>query len=151
MVLNGETHTVELVYAGQEVAVTETSTSFYNERQKVEIDLIKSLEVDEAYGVGNNGEIFDVSFGLYAAEELTAADGTTIPADGLIEVITLDENGHGKTISDLPMGSYYVQEISTNSAYLKDDTKYPVVFEYAGQETALVSITANEAKPLKTT
>ena len=149
MVLNGETHTVELVYAGQEVAVTETSTSFYNERQKVEIDLIKSLEVDEAYGVGNNGEIFDVSFGLYAAEELTAADGTTIPADGLIEVITLDENGHGKAISDLPMGSYYVQEISTNAAYLKDDTKYPVVFEYAGQETALVSITANEGEAIK--
>ena len=149
MVLNGETHTVELVYAGQEVAVTETSTSFYNERQKVEIDLIKSLEVDEAYGVGNNGEIFDVSFGLYAAEELTAADGTTIPADGLIEVITLDENGHGKAISDLPMGSYYVQEISTNAAYLKDDTKYPVVFEYAGQETALVSITANEGEAIE--
>ena len=149
MVLNGETHTVELVYAGQEVAVTETSTSFYNERQKVEIELIKSLEVDEAYGVGNNGEIFDVSFGLYAAEELTAADGTTIPADGLIEVITLDENGHGKAISDLPMGSYYVQEISTNSAYLKDDTKYPVVFEYAGQETALVSITANEGEAIE--
>ena len=149
MVLNEETHTVELVYAGQEVAVTETSTSFYNERQKVEIDLIKSLEVDEAYGVGNNGEIFDVSFGLYAAEELTAADGTTIPADGLIEVITLDENGHGKAISDLPMGSYYVQEISTNSAYLKDDTKYPVVFEYAGQETVLVSITANEGEAIE--
>ena len=149
MVLNGETHTVELVYAGQEVAVTETSTSFYNERQKVEIDLIKSLEVDEAYGVGNNGEIFDVSFGLYAAEELTAADGTTIPVDGLIEVITLDENGHGKAISDLPMGSYYVQEISTNSAYLKDDTKYPVVFEYAGQETVLVSITANEGEAIE--
>ena len=149
MVLNEETHTVELVYAGQEVAVTETSTSFYNERQKVEIDLIKSLEVDEAYGVGNNGEIFDVSFGLYAAEELTAADGTTIPADGLIEVITLDENGHGKAISDLPMGSYYVQVISTNSAYLKDDTKYPVVFEYAGQETALVSITANEGEAIE--
>lgn len=149
VVLNGETHTVELVYAGQEVAVTETSTSFYNERQKVEIDLIKSLEVDEAYGVGNNGEIFDVSFGLYAAEELTAADGTTIPADGLIEVITLDENGHGKAISDLPMGNYYVQEISTNSAYLKDDTKYPVVFEYAGQETALVSITANEGEAIE--
>lgn len=149
MVLNGKTHTVELVYAGQEVAVTETSTSLYNERQKVEIDLIKSLEVDEAYGVGNNGEIFDVSFGLYAAEELTAADGTTIPADGLIEVITLDENGHGKAISDLPMGSYYVQEISTNSAYLKDDTKYPVVFAYAGQETALVSITANEGEAIE--
>ena len=149
MVLNDEIHSVELVYAGQEVAVTETSTSFYNERQKVEIDLTKSLEVDEDYGVGNNGEIFDVSFGLYAAEELTAADGTTIPADGLIEVITLDENGHGKAVSDLPMGSYYVQEINTNAAYLKNETKYPVVFEYAGQETAVVSITANEGEAIE--
>ena len=149
MVLNEEIHSVELVYAGQEVAVTETSTSFYNERQKVEIDLTKSLEVDEDYGVGNNGEIFDVSFGLYAAEELTAADGTTIPADGLIEVITLDENGHGKAVSDLPMGSYYVQEISNNAAYLKNETKYPVVFEYAGQETAVVSITANEGEAIE--
>lgn len=149
MVLNDEIHSVELLYAGQEVAVTETSTSFYNERQKVEIDLTKSLEVDEDYGVGNNGEIFDVSFGLYAAEELTAADGTTIPADGLIQVITLDENGHGKAVSDLPMGSYYVQEISTNAAYLKNETKYPVVFEYAGQETAVVSITANEGEAIE--
>ena len=149
MVLNDEIHSVELVYAGQEVAVTETSTSFYNERQKVEIDLTKSLEVDENYGVGNNGEIFDVSFGLYATEELTAADGTTIPADGLIEVITLDENGHGKAVSDLPMGSYYVQEINTNAAYLKNESKYPVVFEYAGQETAVVSITANEGEAIE--
>ena len=39
MVLNDEIHSVELVYAGQNVAVTETSTSFYNERQKVEISL----------------------------------------------------------------------------------------------------------------
>ena len=149
MVLNDEIHSVELIYAGQEVAVTETSTSFYNERQKVEIDLTKSLEVDEDYGVGNNGEIFDVSFGLYAAEELIAADGTTIPADGLIEVITLDENGDGKAVSDLPMGSYYVQEINTNAAYLKYETKYPVVFEYAGQETAVVSITANEGEAIE--
>ena len=149
MVLNDEIHSVGLIYAGQEVAVTETSTSFYNERQKVEIDLTKSLEVDENYGVGNNGEIFDVSFGLYATEELTAADGTTIPADGLIEVITLDENGHGKAVSDLPMGSYYIQEINTNAAYLKNETKYPVVFEYAGQDTAVVSITANEGEAIE--
>ena len=149
MVLNEETHAVELVYAGQNVAVTETATSFYNERQRVEIDLVKSLETDEAYGVGNNSEILDVTFGLYAEKDLTAADGTVIPADGLIEVITLDGNGHGKAISDLPMGSYYVQEISTNSAYLKDDTKYPVVFEYAGQETATVHISANDGEAIE--
>ena len=75
MVLNDEIHAVELVYAGQNIAVTETETSFYNERQRVEIDLVKSLETDEAYGVGNNGEIFDVTFGLYAETDLTAAYG----------------------------------------------------------------------------
>ena len=143
MVLNEEIHAVELVYAGQNVAVTETATSFYNERQRVEIDLIKSLMVDEAYGIGNNGEIFDVTFGLFASEELAAADGTVIPADGLMEIISLDENGNGKVKADLPIGSYYVKELSTNSAYILSDQKYPAVFEYAGQEKATVHITAN--------
>ena len=149
MVLNEEIHAVELVYAGQNVAVTETATSFYNERQRVEIDLIKSLMVDEAYGIGSNGEIFDVTFGLFATEELTAADGTVIPADGLIEIISLDENGNGKVKADLPIGSYYVKELSTNSAYILSDQKYPVIFEYAGQEKATVHITANGGEAIE--
>ena len=149
MVLNNEVHAVELVYAGQEIAVTETATDFYNERQRVEIDLVKSLETDESYGVGTNGEIRDVSFGLYTAEGLTAADGTEIPADSLLEVLSLDGNGHGKSVIDLPLGSYYVQEISTNAAYLTSDTKYPVVFAYAGQDTALVHISTNEGNAIE--
>ena len=149
MVLNEETHAVELVYAGQNVAVTETATSFYSERQRVEIDLIKRLMTDEAYGIGKNGEIFDVTFGLYAEKELTAADGTVIPADGLIEIISLDENGSGKVKTDLPIGSYYVKELATNSAYILNEQKYPVVFEYAGQETATVHITANGGEAIE--
>ena len=151
MVLNDEIHAVELVYAGQEVAVTETSTSFYNERQRVEIDLVKSLETDEAYGVGNNGEIFDVTFGLYAEADLTAADGTVIPADGLIEIISLDENGKGTVNSDLPFGSYYVKELSTNPAYVLNEQKYPVIFEYAGQDTAVVHLSANDGETIENT
>ena len=149
MVLNGESHAVELVYAGQEVSVTETATSFYNERQHVEIDLKKSLDVDKEYGVGNNGEIFDVTFGLYAAEDLTAADGTVLPADGLIEMISFDENGYGRAATDLPFGSYYVKEIDTNSAYIISDQKYPVVFEYAGQDTTTVHISVNDGEAIK--
>lgn len=148
MVLNTESHSVELVYAGQNVAVTETAASFYNERQRVEIDLVKSLMTDKEYGIGLSGEFFDVTFGLYATEELKAADGTVIPADGLIEVISLDESGHGKAVSDLPIGSYYVQEISTSSAYILNNTKYPVAFGYAGQETATVHITVNEGEAI---
>lgn len=149
MVLNEEVHGVELVYAGQNIAVTETATGFVNERQRVEIDLVKSLETNEAYGIGKNGEIFDVTFGLYAAEDMTAADGEVIPADGLIEIVSLDENGKGTVKSDLPIGSYYVQEISTNDAYIISDQKYPVIFEYAGQDTAAVHISVNDGNAIE--
>ena len=149
MVLNDEIHSVELVYAGQNMAVTETATSFYNERQRVGIDLTKSLEVDKNYGIDNNGEIFDVTFGLYAEKDIVAADGTVIPADGLIEIISFDENGYGKAATDLPFGSYYVKEISTNSAYIISDQKYPVTFEYQGQDTATVHVTANDGEAIE--
>lgn len=149
MVLNDEIHSVELVYAGQNMAVTETATSFYNERQRVGIDLTKSLEVDKNYGIDNNGEIFDVTFGLYAEKDIVAADGTVIPVDGLIEIISFDENGYGKAATDLPFGSYYVKEISTNSAYIISDQKYPVTFEYQGQDTATVHITANDGEAIE--
>lgn len=103
MVLNNEIHSVELVYAGQNVSVTETATSFYNERQKADISLEKTLETSELFGIGNNGEIQNISFGLFAAEELISTSGTAIPADGLIEIITLDENGKAAVKTDLPM------------------------------------------------
>lgn len=149
MVLNDEIHTVELVYAGQNVSVTETATSFYNERQKAEISLEKSLEVNELFGIGNNGEIQNISFGLFAAEEIVSASGTAIPADGLIEIITLDENGKAVIKTDLPMGSYYVKELATDEHYILNDEKYPVVFEYAGQDAAKVELAANDGKAVE--
>jgi uncharacterized surface anchored protein len=148
-VLHGEAQSVELVYAGQEIEITETATSFLNDRQRIEIDLQKHLMLDEAYGIGENGEIFDVAFGLYAAEDVTAADGTAIPADGRIEVVFVDENGLGMVKTDLPMGSYYVQEIATNAAYLISSEKYPVVFEYAGQDTAVVSVSVKGGEAIE--
>ena len=148
MVLNSEIHTVELVYAGQDIAVTETATSFQNDRQKVQISLEKTLELNELFGIGNNGEIKNISFGLFASEELMAADGTSIPVDGLIEIITLDENGKAVVKTDLPLGSYYVQEIATDNAYILGDEKYPVVFEYAGQDIATVEIAVNNGEPI---
>lgn len=46
MALQTEPHTVELVYAGQEVTVTELRADMYNERQRVEISLVKTMETD---------------------------------------------------------------------------------------------------------
>lgn len=149
MVLNDEIHSVELVYAGQNVAVTETSTSFYNERQKVEISLEKSLEVNEIFSIGNNGEIKNISFGLYAAEDITSVSGTVIPADGLIEIVTLDENGKAVLKTDLPFGNYYVKEIATDEHYKLNDTKYPVEFAYGGQDTAVIKIAVNNGEKIE--
>lgn len=148
MVLNTEVRTVELVYAGQEVEITETAASFYNERQKVNVSLFKSLEQNEAFGIGMNGEITAVTFALYAAEELTAADGSVIPADGMIEIISVDQDGFGYCGTDLPIGNYYLQELSTDNHYILSDAKYPVVFDYAGGEAALVQIIANDGEKI---
>ena len=148
-VLNTEIHTAELVYAGQEVEITETAADFCNERQKAAVSLDKVLEQDECFGIGKNGELSAVTFGLFAAEELTAADGSIIPADGLLEIVSMDENGHAVCKTDLPFGSYYLKELSTDGHYILSDEKYPIVFEYAGQDTALVEIKANGGAPIE--
>lgn len=149
MVINKEKHSVELTYAGQDVAVTETATSFVNERQKVKISLEKILEQDETFGIGKNDEIKNISFGLYAKEDVVSSSGTVIPADGLIEIITLDENGAATANTDLPFGSYYVKEIATDEHYILFDTQYPFTFEYAGQNTETVEIKVNDGKPIE--
>lgn len=148
-VINPEPHTVELTYSGQNEKVTNTSTSFTNDRQKVEIDLTKILEQDEKFNIGNNDEILNVSFGLYADEDLKASNGTVIPKNGLIEIITCDEKGKSQFTTDIPIGSYYVKEISTDSHYILSEKKYPVVFEYAGQDTATVHISVNDGKEIE--
>lgn len=90
-VINPEPHTVELTYSGQNEKVTNTSTSFTNDRQKAEINLTKILEQNEKFNIGSNDEILNVSFGLYADEDLKAANGSVIPKDGLLEIITCNE------------------------------------------------------------
>lgn len=150
MVLNTQPEYAELTYAGETVEVTQTAIGLYDERQKVDVSLFKALETDNLFGLGMNEEYKDISFGLYASADLTALDGSVIPAGGLLEVVSVDPNEAGgydaSFASDLPFGSYYVKERTTNNAYILSDTEYPVIFEYAGQEAALVQILVNEGE-----
>ena len=148
MVINTEVHSAELVYAGQEVEITETAASFCNDRQKVQISLTKVMEQNKQFGIGMNNEMSAVTFGLYAGEELTAKDGKVIPADGLVEIISFNENGKAKAKSDLPFGKYYLKEISTDQHYILTDEKFSVSFEYAGQTVDVVDIKANDGKSI---
>lgn len=148
-VLNKTVNHIELTYSGQNEKVTSTSTSFTNDRQKVIIDLTKILEQNEKFNIGSNDEILNVSFGLYADEDLKASNGTVIPENGLLEIITCNEKGKATFTTDLPIGSYYVKEISTDNHYILSDKKYPVAFESAGQNSATVHITVNDGGPIE--
>lgn len=106
--------------------------------------LYKDLEKDELFEIGTGDEILNVYFALYASEDLTAADGTTIPKDGLIEIAGVQADGTLTFSADLPIGSYYVKEYSTNEHYLISEETYPVVFEYGGEDTAVVEIVVND-------
>ena len=152
MVIDPEPKEVVLSYAGQEVEITSASIGFVNERQKVEISLKKLLEQDEIFSLGMNEEWKNITFGLFATEQLTASDGTSIPADGLMETISIDENGNAVFKTDIPCGaSLYVQEIGTDDHYILSDKKYPVVFEYAGQDVAKVEIEVNDGEAIENT
>jgi len=152
MVIDPEPKEITLSYAGQEVEITSASVGFVNERQKVEISLLKLLEQDETFSIGMNEEWKNITFGLFAAEELTVADGTSIPADGLLETIGVDENGNAIFKTDVPCGaSLYIKEIGTDDHYILSDEKYPVVFEYAGQDVAKVEIKANDGEAIENT
>lgn len=140
-VLNCESQFVELVYAGQEVAVLDTvNTSFVNDYQGVEISLSKVMESDETFGISAENSAVNVRFGLFAAEEIAAADGSVIPADGLIAEVSLDENMTAVIAEKIPFGKYYVQEIATDEHYVLNGEKYLVDFEYMGQEVTTVNI-----------
>ena len=147
MVISDEVHSVELTYAGQEVAVTDTATSFYNERQKVNITLAKVMERNEAFEIGDNGEILNVTFGFFAEDDITAANGDTIPADGLIEIISVDENGNAAFTADIPFGKYYVKELATDEHYILNDERHSFEFTYGGQTVKMVDIDVSGGEP----
>ena len=140
-VLNNKPKDVELTYAGQEFEVRDTvNTAFENEYQSVRISLSKVMESDELFGIYGKDYYTSVRFGLFTAEDITAADGTVIPADGMISEVSLDENMTAKFDVQIPFGRYYVKEISTDEHYVLNGEKYLVNFEYMGQDIQNVDI-----------
>ena len=96
-----------------------------NERKKQEYKIQKNLEKDQKFGIGFNGEIFNIQFGLFSKTELTALDGSIIPAGGLIEVATPDEDGSLSFAADMPYNAEcYIKELETDEHYILSDKQY---------------------------
>ena len=145
-----EQHDVELTYAGQNVSITSTELSLYNERQRVTVSLAKELEQNEPFGIGMNDEIKNVQFGVFADEDITAADGSFIAKDVLIAYANCDENGNITFNCDLPIGfKWYVKEMATDAHYVLSDEKYAFNTEYQGQEVQTIEIIVNDGEPIE--
>lgn len=145
-----EQHDVELTYAGQNVSLTSTELSLYNERQRVTVSLSKALEQDETFGIGMHDEIKNVQFSIYADEDITAANGSVIPKDALITYANCDENGNITFNCDLPIGfKWYVKEMATDAHYIISDEKYAFNTEYQGQEVQTIEIAVNDGEPIE--
>lgn len=145
-----EQYDVELTYAGQNVSITSTELSLYNERQRVIVSLKKELEQNEPFEIGMNDEIKNVQFGVFADEDITAADGSVIPKDALIAYANCDENGNITFDCDLPIGfKWYVKEIATDEHYIISEEKYAFSTEYQGQEVQTIEIAVNDGEPIE--
>ena len=147
---NAAKYDAELTYAGQNVSVTSTELSVYNERQKVSVSLKKIMAEDKTFGIGNNGEITSVRFGVYADEDIKANNGDIIPKDALITFANCDKNGSIVFDCDLPVGfKWYVKEIATDKHYILSDTKYEFDTEYQGQDIKVIDIKINNDKAIE--
>lgn len=147
---NAAKYDAELTYAGQNVSVTSTDLSVYNERQKVSVSLKKIMAEDKTFGIGNNGEITSVRFGVYADEDIKANSGDVIPKDALITFANCNKNGNISFDCDLPVGfKWYAKEIATDEHYILSDTKYEFDTEYQGQDVKVIDIKVNNDKAIE--
>ena len=139
-VLDNSEHLVSLTYAGQEVSVTSAVTEVYNSYQNVDVSLSKYMESAEEFDIDSSDYRQYVTFGLFANENITAADGEIIPKDGLIEEVSLSEDMKAEFHKNLPFGKYYVQELTTDEHYLLSDMRYEFEFSYQGEDIPTVKI-----------
>lgn len=126
-------------------AVVVKDVNVENQRQHLSVELTKSMEVDNEFNIGINNEYEDVVFGLFAANDIIAPDGSVIPSNGLISMASPNFDGYLNFDADLPYGyNYYVKEIKTNEKYILDENIYAFSFNQADQNVDSYTITIND-------
>lgn len=126
----------DLSYIDQNTKVVYAGMDVTNERQKVQITVVKK-----------DAETKDVLegavFGLYAAEDIFNADGKLIVAkDTFIEKAVTGKDGSVTFISDLPLGKYYVKEMEAPKGYVKLDVCFDVDASYQGSDVEVITFEA---------
>ena len=132
-VLNEEAQTVTFSYKDQKTPVIEQTAAFENDRQKVEVSVVKQDAENETVVAG-------AEFGLYAKEDIHAHGEVIVKADTLLGKAVSDEDGKAVFESDLPFGSYYIKELAAPAGYVSSFETLEVTAKYQGQDVKVVKL-----------
>lgn len=136
-VCKGESKTVTLSYAGQNVEVAVGNVTFANDRQKASVSVVKQ---DDTTKNPLSGGIY----GLYAAEDIADVSGNVVVRkDTLIEKATTGNDGNAVYQADLPINhSYYVKELQAPANYFRNsEDVFSFRFQYTNDKQASVAFT----------
>lgn len=113
--------------------VISQSAEFINDRQKVEVSVVKKDAENEK---GLSG----AEFGLYAKEDIKAGDKVLVKADELLTKAVTGEDGKAVFEQDLPFGTYYIKELAAPDGFVSSDEQIEVTAKYQGQEVKTVKL-----------
>ena len=134
-VLNSEAQTITFSYKDQKTPVIEQTATFENERQKVEISVVKQ-DADTENAVAG------AEFGLYAKNDMEAHGTVIVKADTLLGKAVSGEDGKAVFTQDLPFGEYYIKELAAPNGYVSSDEVLEVKAEYQGQDVKVVQLSS---------
>jgi uncharacterized surface anchored protein/transcriptional regulator with XRE-family HTH domain len=132
-VLNEEAQTVTFSYKDQKTPVIEQTAAFENDRQKVEVSVVKQDAENETVVAG-------AEFGLYAKEDILAHGEVAVKADTLLGKAVSNEDGKAVFELDLPFGSYYIKELAAPAGYVSSFETLEVTAKYQGQDVKVVKL-----------
>ncbi len=129
-----------LEYKGQEIDIYEKNMDYLNVRQKIKLKLAKEME-DSEYKDILNDAYKDIVFGIYAQEDLVNYKGEKIiDKDTLVDKLYITEEKVSTPCYDLPLGKYYIKEISTNENYKLNEKTYPFEFSSPDDTSSVVDV-----------
>lgn len=132
-VLNESAQTVTFTYADQNTPVVKQEAVFTNERQKVEVSVIKQDAVTKA-------EVAGAVFGLYAKEDILSHGEVIVEADTLLGKALSEEDGKAVFALDVPFGNYYIKELTAPAGYVSSDQVLELTAAYQGQDIKVVEL-----------
>ena len=134
-VLDGEIRHVDLTYVDQNTPVVVYDKDWQNNRQRVEVSVLKKEKDSDRTLEG-------AIFGLFAKEDIKSetTGKVLIEADEIIELKSTDEEGKITFVADLPIGAtYYVKELYAPDGFVTNDEVKEFTFEYAGEDQPTVT------------